>query len=106
MKEIILYQCEICNYTYTNKTEAIRCENRPTPSTIYKVGDKLPIETRYDGIEDDIITDIILVGHDIKGTTKEKHQMSKDDICGTDTFIISDGTDYSFYYSKYRVDIS
>jgi hypothetical protein len=55
------YQCEVCGAEYTTQFMTEMCEKRPAErKTDIKVGDKVLIETRYDGFFEDEVIDIFL----------------------------------------------
>ena len=49
MKNIIEYQCEICNSLYDTEIEAIECENKGTEQPLAKVGDEVEMEIKVSG---------------------------------------------------------
>lgn len=54
------YVCEICNRVFSNKEYAEFCENSKLPESKFKVGDKISFTTRYDGIESDLVSEVII----------------------------------------------
>ncbi|KKN16282.1 hypothetical protein LCGC14_0977370 [marine sediment metagenome] len=50
MKKNVRYECEVCGSEYLLEELALRCEASKPPRPLYRVGSRLPISSRYDGI--------------------------------------------------------
>ena len=47
--QLDMYQCEICGTNYKLKENAILCNSLPIEDEVYFIGDKVTVESRYDG---------------------------------------------------------
>lgn len=59
------YQCEYCNAEYLRADLALLCETTTLPLPKFKSGDKVLVESRYDGFFRTIVTEVELV-HDFE----------------------------------------
>ena len=57
----ILYECEVCGRQFADAIYAAYCESFVMLPSKYLIGDEIAFETRYDGIEKDIIIGINVV---------------------------------------------
>lgn len=58
MKEITMYECEICNALYREYKDAIACENRGKETPLVNVGDEVSFEIKVGGGFDSIFGEL------------------------------------------------
>ena len=51
-----LFMCEICKAYYEDERAAEFCESNLLPLPPFKIGDKIPVKTRYNGIREHAVT--------------------------------------------------
>ncbi|MFA6201272.1 MAG: hypothetical protein WC679_12800 [Bacteroidales bacterium] len=60
-----MYQCEICGTAYKLKENAILCNSLPIEDEVYFIGDKVTVESRYDGPVEVIIEEELDIMPDV-----------------------------------------